>query len=138
LAFNWHGSIPWGRDGYWIAEDLVDDEMMVVYPSDLGRDEFTGITRGQWEAWWRAREVDPRTEMPDGTRFPVSRRARQLLAPDAPAPRTKKEWYKLVRDKEETRLAPAVERVASPEQTLRPSVWQKLIRVAFGDKPAGK
>jgi hypothetical protein len=136
LTFNWHGSIPWGKDGYWIAEDLIADEMMVVYPSDLGRDEFSDITLGQWETWWRAREVDPRAEMPDGTRLPMSRRARLLLGADAPPPRTKKEWYKLqeARERDGTKL-PNIEKVTSPEQTLRPSVWQKLMRVAFGGKP---
>jgi hypothetical protein len=134
LGFNWHGSTPWGDDGYWIAEDAIDDEMMVVFEADLGRDEFTGISRGQWEAWWRAREVDPRAEMPGGSRLPISRRARLLLGPDGAPPRTKREWHGLVSRGAETprRRTSPVELRTEAEKAMRTSLWQKLVNAALG------
>jgi hypothetical protein len=127
LQFGWNGSAPWGADGFWIAEDSLADEMMVVFAKDLGRDEFATTTPETWAKWWRDREVDVDHELPGGRRVPMSRRAREILGESESPPLTKKAWQMLVFDHESVT---SVRAVVPGQKTSRPSFWQKLFRLS--------
>lgn len=136
LSFNWHGAIPWGDGGYWIAEDAWSDEMMVVFARDLRRDEFAEITEAQWLAWWGEREVDILKEQPGGSRLPISKAARELLGPGGTAPRTQREWTKIqdAQAEQDSLVGRAVRTDQGPMNATRVSLWQKMMGVAFGKK----
>lgn len=133
LVIAWHGSYPWGEDGYWVVEDWVSDEMMVLRPEHLGRGEFRDITRFQFTRWWLDREVDPETELPGG-RTPVSRKARLLVPAGARPPVTSAEWESLCRveyereDRETVRAMRRMELLSTPAEP-GPSLWKRLRRL---------
>jgi serine/threonine protein kinase len=136
LHFNWLGTVPWGDDGFWVAEDPLADEMMVIQEKDLARPVFHGVTEQMWLSWWRLREVDARTELPGHDKAPMSRRARAILGQEARPPRSREEWQEILRtadsrDEGERRVGSA-----SPVPlgaTARQSFWQKLTRLSRGD-----
>jgi hypothetical protein len=115
---------------------------MVIFANDLGRGEFKDVSYMDWDAWWRSHEVDPQREIPGGPRLPVSKRVRQTLRPGEAPPPTGLEWQELqeAREREAIGWPPLPARVAitttatAAAAPVRASVWQKLARVAFGDK----
>jgi len=134
LTFNWCGTIPWGDDGYWIAEDAIDDEMMVLYAADLERPAFQYVTPEQWRTWWQSREINIDTEGPGGI-APVSRKARELLGQKAGSSIDKTEWTRKVQSDIEVTETATFQRLQAQESKAqggnpRASFWQKLTRLS--------
>jgi hypothetical protein len=133
LSFSWIGTAPWGRDGYWVAEDtsLFSPEIMVIFASDLEQPLFRNLGRIQWEKWWQEREVDPQFELPGGSRLPVSARAKALLSQGEARPRSKAEWMSLWMERDGdvkgtwAQQATSIATAGLPTKKL--SMWQRLI-----------
>lgn len=133
LTWAWYGKQPWGPDGFWVAEDALADEAMVLAASDLKRPTFAAVTQAQWIAWWAEREVDIALEFPGG-RAPVSSKARALLAPGEDPPLSRADWLKLWGDRDPesagTDIIRKLKQPASHKVTLRRSLWQRVFNVA--------
>jgi hypothetical protein len=138
LLLAWHGTYPWGSDGYWVAEDPQSDEMMVIFAASLGRGDFQGVTPEQWRRWWLDHEIDPETELPGGAAIPVSRRARALVPPGARPPVTGDEWNRILRieserdERDTLRRLRRVEVLSSPAPSANSSWWKRLLRISAG------
>jgi hypothetical protein len=133
LTYAWYGPQPWGEDGYWVAEDNMANEAMVLFAEDLERPLFKKLPQQIWIRWWSEREVDIALEGPSGSLPPISARARALLGPGEPAPREKREWLKMWGERDpESAGTEVLRRLAEPgaaTTNLRRSLWQRMFNI---------
>lgn len=131
LAPEWKGPRPWGREGFWVAEDRLSNESMVIHPEALGQGEYRSLSREHWVRWWQDREVNILNEGPRARTFPVSDRVRALLVPNEVGPRTPREYFTLLslRDPESVNTD-LRRRIDAPSATTASKLtfWQRLLQ----------
>lgn len=132
LTCAWYGPQPWGKDGYWVAEDNLADEAMVLFANDLNRPLFSQVPQQTWIKWWSDREVDIAIEGPGGSLPPISLRARELLAPGETPPLDRHSWLKLWSDRDPASAGTeTIRKLAKGEGApqVRQSIWQRLFNI---------
>ncbi|MDX2022269.1 MAG: serine/threonine-protein kinase [Deltaproteobacteria bacterium] len=131
LSPEWKGPRPWGREGFWVAEDRLSNESMVLHPEALGLGEYRSLSREQWVRWWQDREVNILAEGPRAKTLPVSERVRALLLPNEVGPRTPREYFMLLslRDPESvnTDLRRRID-APSAATAAKLTFWQRLLQ----------
>jgi eukaryotic-like serine/threonine-protein kinase len=120
----WMGPRPWGKSGYWVAENALGNERMPIFAQDLLQEEFSRLNRPQWQQWWHTREVDIVNEGPLG-KVPISERARKYLAQGEAPPRTRADWVALGETRDPEMFSTDI-RVTASTGKMKRTFWQRL------------
>ncbi len=130
LSPEWQGPRPWGDGGFWVAEDRLGQNAMVIFPNDLQHAAYKHVSRDAWLDWWAQREVDILSEGPLESKTPVSTRARSLLMPGDSAPQTVVAWARLLSERDPEAASTDIRRrtkSASATKSKR-TFWQRLFQ----------